>query len=68
MFVARLICSDDDCPERCEIEASTIAELASLACECGCAFEIIGWPIAVQAAELAVVVPLPVRQSWSDAA
>jgi hypothetical protein len=44
MFVARLICSDPECPEERAVEAATVAELEALACECGCALEIVGWP------------------------
>ena len=44
MFVARLICSDPDCADDLTAEVATIAELEALACDCGCAFEVIGWP------------------------
>jgi hypothetical protein len=44
MYVARLICSDPSCAEEQSAEVATVAELDALACECGCALEIIGWP------------------------
>ncbi len=55
VFVARLICSDQDCAETSTVEAATLRELELLACECGCALEIIGWPDTV-AVEAEVVV------------
>jgi hypothetical protein len=40
MVYALLICSDDDCTD--EFEAwGTIEELEALACECGCALQLI---------------------------
>jgi hypothetical protein len=44
MFTARLACPDADCVEELIAEAETVAELEALACECGCALEIVGWP------------------------
>ena len=44
MFVARLICSDEGCAAEVSAEAATLRELETLACDCGCALEIIGWP------------------------
>jgi hypothetical protein len=44
MYVARLICSDESCAERVAAEADDLLELLSLACECGCTFEILGLP------------------------
>ena len=44
MYVARLICSDERCAEEILAEARTLDELATLACDCGCGFELIGWP------------------------
>ena len=55
VFVARLICSDPGCAEVLSSEAATLRELEVLACECGCALEVIGWPDAVEA-EAEVVV------------
>ena len=43
VFSARLICSDEECTEEFEARAATVAELETLACECGCALEVIGW-------------------------
>ena len=50
---ARLICSDDDCTDVFEAYG-TLEELEALACDCGCALEIVGWPDPVdgQPAEL----------------
>lgn len=40
MLYALLICSDDDCTD--EFEAwGTLEELETLACECGCALQLI---------------------------
>ena len=44
MYVARLICSDEACAEEILAEARTLAELETLACDCGCALAVIGWP------------------------
>jgi hypothetical protein len=44
VFTARLICSDPECAEERTEEAATVAELETLACECGCALEIVAWP------------------------
>jgi hypothetical protein len=44
MLVARLICSDEDCAAEAVAEAATLRELETLACDCGCALELIGWP------------------------
>ena len=44
MYVARLICSDEACAERVVVEADDVMELVSLACECGCTFEVLGLP------------------------
>jgi hypothetical protein len=57
MYVARLICSDVACAQELTAEAATLAELETLACECGCALELIGWPDSVEAS-LAEVIPL----------
>jgi hypothetical protein len=48
MLVARLICSDPECIEVFEARAVTLAELEALACDCGCALEIVAWPDAVE--------------------
>ena len=44
MYVARLICSDQECAERIVVEADDVMELVSLACDCGCTFEVLGLP------------------------
>lgn len=44
MFTAVLACPDADCAAELIVEAGTVAELEALACECGCALEIVGWP------------------------
>ena len=44
MLLARLICSDDACTEAFEARAATLAELEALACDCGCALAVLGWP------------------------
>ena len=40
MFHARLICSDGDCDETFEAWG-TLDELQALACDCGCALELL---------------------------
>jgi hypothetical protein len=40
MFQARLICSDGDCDDTFEAWG-TLEELQALACDCGCALEIL---------------------------
>jgi hypothetical protein len=47
MWLGRLSCSDDDCAFELEVEAATLRELELLACDCGCALELIGWPDAL---------------------
>ena len=44
MFVARLICSDEGCAAEVAAESATLAELETLACECGCGLAIVGFP------------------------
>jgi hypothetical protein len=68
MFAARLICSDPGCDAEDEVEAATVAELESLACDCGCAMVIVGWPLEVEPEELAAVVSLRARGVLLDAA
>lgn len=46
VYTAVLICSDLECTERFEARG-TLAELAALACDCGCGLEIVGWPEAL---------------------
>jgi hypothetical protein len=59
VYVARLICSDVECAEELSADASRAEELESLLCDCGCTFEIIGWPDWVE--EPGEVVALRVR-------
>ena len=40
MFLAVLICSDDDCTEVFEAYGS-LEELEALACDCGCALQLV---------------------------
>jgi len=44
MFTVRLVCSEPGCAEELTVEAERVAELEALACDCGCALEIVGWP------------------------
>jgi hypothetical protein len=48
MFHALLTCSDDECTAVFEAYGR-LEELRALACDCGCALEIIGWPDPVEA-------------------
>ncbi len=43
MWIARLTCSDDGCPDEFDAVAETLAELETLACACGCALHVIGF-------------------------
>jgi hypothetical protein len=61
MFIARLICSDSDCAEETQGEAGTLDEFERLLCDCGCAFEVIGWPDWID--DIAEVVELRQRRS-----
>jgi len=47
MVHARLICSDEECTDAFEAWGP-LEELEALACECGCALEVIGWPDPVE--------------------
>jgi hypothetical protein len=73
MYVARLVCSDEECAEEVTLETATLAELETLMCDCGCALAVIGWPEAA-AEPLAEVVLLRAaspgagRRGLSDAA
>jgi hypothetical protein len=66
MFTARLVCPDPGCAEELTAEAETIAELEALACECGCALEIVGWPDWADE-ELAEAIILHLRRSQPPA-
>ena len=61
MYVARLLCSDPACAETIVEEARTLRELEVLACDCGCAFAVIGWPDRVDDAGAADVLVLRPR-------
>jgi hypothetical protein len=43
LYRALLICSDDECTEVFEAHG-TLDELETLACDCGCGLQVIGWP------------------------
>jgi hypothetical protein len=59
VYVARLICSDTACAAEAAVEADTLRELESLACDCGCALAIVAWPDWVD--EPGVLLALPAR-------
>jgi len=60
MYLARLVCSDVECAEQSTTETMTLRELEKLVCDCGCAFEVIGFPD-VAAEPLAEVILLKAR-------
>jgi hypothetical protein len=41
VFHALLICSDESCAEEVEAYGTRLGELEALACECGCAMQVI---------------------------
>ena len=41
LLLARLTCSDVDCLERDEVSVASLDELDTLACECGCTWELL---------------------------
>jgi hypothetical protein len=43
MVRARLICSDEGCPAVFEA-VGALEEVEALACDCGCALELLAWP------------------------
>ena len=52
---ARLICSEEGC--EVVVEAiGPLAEIEALACDCGCALAIVGWPEPVDAADAALTI------------
>lgn len=53
----RMICTDERCAEILETWCS-LEELEVLACECGCALDVIGWLAEVPPAEPAFELPL----------
>ncbi len=62
MFVARLICSDEACAAELAAEATTLRELETLVCDCGCALAPIAWPDHVEE-PVAIVVTLRARRA-----
>jgi hypothetical protein len=58
MWFARLVCSDDDCPDELEVYADSLEELEMLSCDCGCTMEIVGWADSVEHEPVRVVMPL----------
>ena len=61
MYIARVICSDEECADWLVVEAETLDELEALACECGCTYQVLGVPDFVE--ETSVVVPLHRRRA-----
>ena len=55
MVLARLVFSEDGCDVVVEAYGP-LAEIESLACDCGCALEIVGWPEPVDAGDATLVV------------
>ena len=53
LYRALLVCSEDECTEVFEAYG-TLAELETLACDCGCALEIVGCPDAVEGRDTAL--------------
>ena len=59
MFLALLICSDEACAH--ELEApGTLDELEVLACDCGCALQV----LALSDVEFVEAEPAPVEEAW----
>jgi hypothetical protein len=56
MWFARLVCSDQACPEELDVYAADLEELESLGCDCGCAMQVVGWADAVEDDEAYAVV------------
>lgn len=44
MLLARLVCSDPECAVVAVGHAETLAELESLACDCGWGLLLLAWP------------------------
>lgn len=63
MYIARLICTDPACAETLTVEAASLRELETMACECGCGLEILGWPDHVDERPLATVLEFRPRRS-----
>ena len=47
MFLAVVMCSDDDCDEVLEVYGKLL-ELDTLSCDCGCGMQVLGWPEPVE--------------------
>ncbi len=52
LFVARLICSDEECAELADEVVTSLAELDALACDCGCTWELVA--VSLDAGDAAV--------------
>ncbi len=48
VHLALLICCGEGCSERFEARGN-LAELETLACDCGCGLHVIGWPVPAEA-------------------
>jgi hypothetical protein len=44
MWIARMTCSDPDCPDELEAVVDDVRELEALACACGCTMAVVAWP------------------------
>ncbi len=61
MVTGLLVCSDDECTEVFEA-VGTVEQLLTLACDCDCALELIGWPDRVEGVgedHVLSMIPLP---------
>ena len=56
MWFARLVCSDQSCPEELDVYAAELTELEALGCDCGCSMQIVGWVDSVEDDEAYAVV------------
>jgi hypothetical protein len=52
-----LVCSEEDCAAVFEAHGA-LAEIESLACDCGCALVLLAWPEPVEAAAAPVALEL----------
>jgi hypothetical protein len=59
MFLALLICSDEACAHELEVPC-TLDELEALACDCGCALQV----LALSEFEFVEAEPPPVEEAW----
>jgi hypothetical protein len=53
LLLARLTCSDPECPADAEEAVETLEELEELACECGCTWELLA--VSLDATEVAAL-------------